>query len=137
MRASKALQLFSLLPKRPVEFYDRLMTVVEMTRERRQARFPSSNTLIFTDALRLALGVSNSDIAKLLAERELQQLEIRVSEGISNAKSAGPFDSTHNGNFCLARSIYVICRLLSPNVVLETGVAYGVTSAFTLQALAV
>jgi hypothetical protein len=31
----------------------------------------------------------------------------------------------------------VLCRLLSPNIVLETGVAYGVTSAFTLQALAV
>jgi hypothetical protein len=136
MTASKAVQLLSLLPKRPVEFYDRLMTVVEMTREPRRPRFSNGNTLVFTDALRLALGVSNSDIAKLLEERELQQLEMKVSEGIRNANGTGPFDSRHNGNFCLARSIYVVCRMLAPNVVLETGVAYGVTSAFTLQALA-
>jgi hypothetical protein len=137
MRASKAVQLLSLLPKQPVEFYDRLMTVIEVTRERRRARFPNGNTLIFTDALKLALGVSSGDITKLLAESELQRLERKVTAGITNAKGTGPFDSGHNGNFCLARSIYVLCRLLSPNIVLETGVAYGVTSAFTLQALAV
>ena len=137
MRASKIVQLLSLLPKRPVEFYDRLMTVADVTRECRRARLPNANTLIFTDALKLALGVSNGDVTKLLAERELTQLERRVSEGIAAAKSVGPFNSEHNGNFCLAKSIYVMCRLLLPNVVLETGVAYGVTSAFTLQALAV
>jgi predicted O-methyltransferase YrrM len=137
MNTSKAIRLLALLPKRPLEFYDRLMTVVEVTKDRRRAAFRRGIPLVFTDALSLALGVSSNDIAQLLAESELQRLEEKVLAGIKVAKGTGPFDSGHNGNFCLARSIYVLCRLLSPNVVFETGVAYGVTSAFTLQALAV
>jgi methyltransferase family protein len=137
MRASKAVQLLSLLPKRPVEFYDRVMTVLEVTSERGRSAFQNSNVLTFRDALSLALGVSSSEIAALLGESELQGIEMKVLEGMTNAKDKGPFHSGHNADFCLARSIYVICRLLSPNVVLETGVAYGVTSAFILQALAV
>src|SRR5258708_21736671 len=136
MNASKAVQLLSLLPKRPVEFCDRLMTVIEMTREPRRAGFPNGNTLIFTEALELALGISKSDVTKLLAENELQRLEKKITTGITNAKSAGPFDAGHNGNFCLARSTYVMCHLLSPHVVVETGVASGATTAFTLPALA-
>jgi predicted O-methyltransferase YrrM len=134
----KATQLLSLLPTRPVEFFDRVMTVVERAGDSALGfRNGYGNTLNFADALSLALGVSNSDIANLLAEQELKQLEKRVSAGIAHAKGTGPFNLGHNGNFSLARSIYVMCRLLSPSIVIETGVAYGVTSAFALQALAV
>jgi len=136
-RASKAVRLLALIPRRPVEVYDRLMTVMEVKRDRRQDAFHNSNTLVYTHALSLATGASSSAIARLLAEVELKRLEEKISIGIAIAKRTGPFDLRHNGNFCLARSIYVLCRLLSPNVVLETGVAYGVTSAFALQALAV
>jgi glycosyltransferase involved in cell wall biosynthesis len=138
MNTSKVLQLFSLLPSRPVEFFDRLVTVVERKSESVVGvRNGHGHALAFTDALSAGLGISSTDIAKLLAERELQELETKVSEQIAKTRGTGPFDSGHNGNFYLARSIYVLCRLLSPNIVLETGVAYGVTSAFTLQALAV
>jgi predicted O-methyltransferase YrrM len=137
-RASKAVQLLSLLPRRPMEFYDRMMTAWEVTCESANGfRNGRGHTLTFTDALSRALRVPSSDIKELLRESELQHLEKTVSEQIKGIQSMGPFDSAHNGNFCLARSIYVLCRLLTPNVVLETGVAYGVTSAFTLQALAV
>ncbi len=136
-RVSKAVQLLSLLPKRPVEFYDRLMTVVGAPRELRRPRVPNGDTLIFTDALKVTLGISEADIVKLLAESALLRLETNVAAGMMKMNSLGPFSSGHNGNFCLARSIYVICRVLSPETVLETGVAYGVTSAFALQALAV
>lgn len=138
MRTSKAIQLLSLLPKRPVEFFDRVMMVVERAGDSaRGFRSGHGHTLTFTDALSAALDVSSGDITGLLAESELQCLEKKVSERIIKTKNTGPFDSGHNGNFCLAKSIYVMCRLLSPSVVLETGVAYGVTSAFALQALAV
>jgi predicted O-methyltransferase YrrM len=36
-----------------------------------------------------------------------------------------------------ARLGYLLCRLISPSVVLETGVAYGVSSVFILKALEV
>jgi Methyltransferase domain len=137
MNPSKAIRLLALLPKRPVEFYDRVMTVVDVKRERHRAAFGNNDRFIFTDALRLVLGISNDEVAQILAESELQSLEEKVSLGIAAARVTGPFTSAHNGNFCLAKSIYVLCRVLSPNIVLETGVAYGVTSAFALQAMAV
>lgn len=137
MNTSKAVRLLALLPRRPVEFYDRVVTVLEVKRERDRPKLYRGNELVYVDALKLALGVSSSDVAQLLAERELQRLEEKISAGISTVKNTGPFDLGHNANLCLARTVYVLCRLLSPNVVLETGVAYGVTSAFTLQALAV
>lgn len=47
----------------------------------------------------------------------------------------GPFPTKHNADFALARMCYAVCRLLKPEVVIETGVAYGVTTAFILKAL--
>jgi Methyltransferase domain len=137
-RASKTVRLLSLLPKRPVEFYDRVMTVLERTTEAAGGLQDShGQAMAFTDALSAALCVSTSDIESLLAESQLRRLEEKVVEQITCTRSTGPFDLGHNGNFCLAKTIYVLCRLLSPTIVLETGVAYGVTSAFTLQALAI
>jgi predicted O-methyltransferase YrrM len=89
------------------------------------------------EALGLALNVSTGDIAKILSESQLGRIERAVSEGVAGVRTVDPFHLRNNGDFALARSIYVICRLRSPNAVLETGVAYGVTSAFVLQALAV
>ncbi|MGA8812249.1 MAG: class I SAM-dependent methyltransferase [Candidatus Sulfotelmatobacter sp.] len=137
MNASKALRLVSLLPKSPVEFYDRVMTVVEVTKERGRSASNATPLVTSTEALSVALDVSHREIAEILGEVELGQIERTVSEGITAQERTGPFHAGHNGDFALARSIYVICRLRSPNAVLETGVAYGVTSAFALQALAV
>jgi hypothetical protein len=41
----------------------------------------------------------------------------------------------HNADFGLARLCYLICRALKPSIVLETGVAYGLTTAVVLKAL--
>lgn len=42
----------------------------------------------------------------------------------------------HNGTATLGRVCSAVCRALRPNRVVETGVAYGVTSAYILDALA-
>ena len=47
-----------------------------------------------------------------------------------------PFPIAHNAAPSLARLCYVLCRALRPAVVLETGVAYGVSSSFITKALA-
>ncbi len=51
--------------------------------------------------------------------------------------STGPFpmDGLHNGTVTLGRLCYLLCRQLRPRRIVETGVAYGVTSAYILQAL--
>lgn len=137
MQASKAVRLLSLLPSRPVEFFDRVITMVEVNRERGHAGSSLSTTSNVRDMLTRALEVPSEDIEEILAEAELREIEEEVRERIAKLEQVGPFDSGHNGDFSLAKSIYVTCRLLSPHVVVETGVAYGVTSAFILQALAV
>lgn len=134
---SKAFRLLSLLPTRPVEFYDRLMTVVEVNRERGLSASKRTNSVTFMEALCRALDVPTGDVAKILAESQLGDIEKTVLKGIAATRTAGPFDRDHNGDFALARSLYAICRLRSPNAVLETGVAYGVSSAFMLQAMEV
>jgi len=48
----------------------------------------------------------------------------------------GPFGNFMNGTATLGRLCYLACRQLRPRMVVETGVAYGVTSAYILQALA-
>jgi predicted O-methyltransferase YrrM len=120
-----------------VEFYDRVMRVVEVTKQSRRSPSKTKDSITFMEALGLALDISTRDIAEILSESHLGSIEMTVSEGIASARTVGPFDPGCNGDFALARSIYVICRLCSPNAILETGVAYGVTSAFVLEALAV
>ena len=47
----------------------------------------------------------------------------------------GPFANFLNGTPTLGRLCYLACRQLRPRMVVETGVAYGATSAYILQAL--
>jgi len=46
-----------------------------------------------------------------------------------------PFGVFHNGTVTLGELCYLTCLYLRPRIVVETGVAYGVTSAYILQAL--
>jgi hypothetical protein len=61
----------------------------------------------------------------------LKEVRSRIEKNLFRA----PFALLHNGDFALAKLCYLACRALKPAVVLETGVAYGVTSAFILKAL--
>ena len=70
-----------------------------------------------------------------LYKREVDEVCTNISARIEAMRSTAPFALKHNGDFALARSCYVICRWLRPRVVIETGVAYGVTSSFILQAM--
>jgi predicted O-methyltransferase YrrM len=46
-----------------------------------------------------------------------------------------PIEGFHNGTVTLGRLCYLACRQLRPRIVVETGVAYGVTSTYILKAL--
>ena len=61
----------------------------------------------------------------------------RIRERIhaQEAQLTGPFGKFHDGTATLGELCYLTCRRLRPAVVVETGVAYGVTSAYILQAL--
>ena len=60
-----------------------------------------------------------------------------MNEGRARIPPGAPFRTTHNGDPLLGRVCYAMARALRPAVVIETGVCYGVTSAYLLQALRV
>lgn len=137
MLKTKLALLFSTLLKRPLEFYDRVMTLLEVRLERCWVKPPPYETTSVEGAVRgmeIALG---QEVCHFLGEEALAEIEDEVRQRTESIRSSAPFTLAHNADFILARFCYLVCRALKPENVLETGVAYGVTSAFILKALEV
>lgn len=81
------------------------------------------------DRLEPALG---QPLRPFLDEPEVASLARRAETAV--ALGEGP-PAVHNADPGLARTCYALARALRPDVVVETGVANGVTSSFLLQAL--
>lgn len=137
MFVNKALRLISLLPARPIEFYDRVTAIVEVRREQGCSRPNVYDPKAWDEVISSVEQVLEKDIEVFLNESALAEIEAEVRQGIENISSEGPFGLFHNGDLILARLCYMLCRTLKPSILLETGVAYGVTSAFILKALEV
>lgn len=131
----KSLLLASLLPTRPQEFYDRLLTIWEVRTESLSLRPPTYQPVPWDRAVRSLERALRGEAASYLGARGLREIEQEVSTRISSLGSEAPFRLIHNADLALARFCYLACRLGKPKIVLETGVAYGVTSAFILKAL--
>jgi hypothetical protein len=67
--------------------------------------------------------------------RKMQTLEEHIQKKGKALEQSGPFGLSHNGDYALGRLCYMVCRLLQPKIVIETGTAYGVTTSFLLSAL--
>ena len=134
--SSKLLQLFALLPQRPREFYNRVAAIVDSRVEVYRHSPPQYETVSW-DALmqRLTSLLAVADVEAVLQEEELRSVEEEVSCRIRALPPDAPFPLHHNGDFSLARLCYLLVRATRPSAVVETGVCYGVTSAFLLQAL--
>jgi hypothetical protein len=132
---SKAVALLSLLPVRPIEFCDRVSGVLEVQVEKILYQTPVYS-LTQWDALlnriEVTLGVP---LKSLLAESELGEIENEVELGIQALRTRASYPRSNNAGYCMARLLYLVCRAMRPGVVLETGVARGVSSAFILKAL--
>lgn len=81
------------------------------------------------DRLEASLG---QPLRPFLEEPEVAALE-RRAEAATTLDEGPP--AIHNADPGLARTCYALARALRPEVVVETGVANGVTSSFLLQAL--
>lgn len=68
---------------------------------------------------------SISDVRSVLREADQTGLDTTVKESIS----------VSNLGLQPAKALYALCRLLKPRVVVETGVAEGISSAYILKAL--
>jgi Methyltransferase domain len=130
----KTSALLSLLPRRRQEFYDRVATVAEVRLERLFAGVPAYEAVDWESAIQ-SMEVYFSDAADVLGEPALVDIEDQVRQRLEDIHHKAIFNPSHSADVTLARCCYLACRLLKPTVILETGVAYGVTSAFILRAL--
>ena len=136
MPNSKIALLVRLLPRAPRELWERLLTFAEFQAD----RFTSKGTSVPV-ALEIAIqqlgGHLGGSLDGFFYEDGLREIEDRVAQAQSEVLHQPSFDLSHNADLVLARLAYALCRLQLPEVVVETGVGYGVTTAFLLQALAV
>jgi len=74
-------------------------------------------------------------VTDLLEEPALEEVEDDTRRLLEDIRARDPFSPRWAADSRFARLGYLMCRLISPSVVLETGVAYGVSSVFILKAL--
>lgn len=130
--------LLPLLFKHPLEFYDRVSTFANVRSDSFWPEPTSYSPQEWRHVLLEAEKAIKAQLTSFLKEPALEEIEKEVRIRVQRNLSEGsPFLHSHNADFTLARTCYLICRATRPAVVLETGVAYGVTSAFILKALGV
>jgi hypothetical protein len=136
---SKFLALMSLAARNPVELYDRVITKLETRSDKiEQSHFKPKcyRPAEWNDVITRLGEHLGSDIGMILREPELSSIEAEVRSSMAERLARTPFKLAHCSDFMLARLCYALVRAARPRVVVETGVAYGVSSAFILKALA-
>ena len=136
MSVSKFLHLLPLIATSPIEFVDRIATKLEYLTDRKK-RFDGENYTAhdWNDVLLELNRLLGKDIRSILSEPGLTEIEAGVRDQIDAKLPKAPFTLAHCSDFVLARMCYALVRAVQPTTVLETGVAFGVTSAFILKAL--
>jgi predicted O-methyltransferase YrrM len=126
--------LLALLPSRPREVLDRTAGLADLVLERLPERTPTDKTVGWEDALR-SLEDAPGRAAEILAEPALVEIEGRTRRLLGEIRTSDAFSQRWAADSLFARLCYLACRLTTPETVVETGVAYGVSSAYVLRAL--
>jgi predicted O-methyltransferase YrrM len=121
----------------PSEFRDRVKTAVEVSWDRVRKSSPACPSISQLEAFDVLEGALARQIRPFFHEAALTRIETDVYSGQKTLKTKAPFSLKHNADIDLARFCYAMSRALEPSVILETGVAYGVTTAYLLQAIEV
>jgi predicted O-methyltransferase YrrM len=75
------------------------------------------------------------NVSEVLGEPALREMEENTRRLLADIRNEDTFILHWAADSLTARLCYLACRLISPEVVVETGVAYGVSSAFILRAM--
>ena len=126
--------LLSLIPRRPLEFVDRTAGYADLALERLSGAPPHYETVGWEEALR-DLEDGPGRAAEILAEPALGEIEERTRLLLDEIWASDAFSQRWAADSLFARLCYLACRLAAPETVVETGVAYGVSSAYILKAL--
>lgn len=132
----KLATLLSVAPQRPVEVAGRVATLLESTWDRFWAHPPEAEAVSADEALTaLASKLASTGADAERRASELHVVDDWVSNALGNLPSGEPISFSHCATRSLARCAYLTCRMLRPRAVVETGVAYGVTTSYILHAL--
>jgi predicted O-methyltransferase YrrM len=132
---AKSMRLFSLLLSSPPEFLDRLSSIAQACQDRVKGSSHSYSVQEKANALRSLEIVLRGNLSLRDKEAPLIGIEAHVQQHSAQIPSDAPFGKHHNGDSLLGRVCYAVARELQPQVVVETGVCYGVTSSYLLKAL--
>lgn len=126
--------LLSLAPRRPREFRDRVAGYADLGLERFSGVAPEYETVGWEEVLR-DLEKHLGRVAEILDEPALKETEENTRRLLEDIRGEDAFSPRWAADSRLARLCYLLCRLIRPSIVIETGVAYGVSSAFILRAM--
>jgi predicted O-methyltransferase YrrM len=124
----------SLVLRRPREFRDRIAGYADLGLDRLLGTSPIYETVSWERALG-DLEARMGRVGPILDEPALNEIEEHTRRLLKEISGEDPFIQYWAADSLLARCCYLACRLLKPAMVVETGVAYGVSSAFVLKAL--
>jgi predicted O-methyltransferase YrrM len=130
--AQRRIGLFSELVRDPRRFSSLIRKDIELVVDGMRSSPVTYEAISWESAARL-LAEDEGATRAILAEPGLTMVEAEV--GAASADRRGPWSTDYNADRALARCAYLVCRLVRPTVAVETGVAYGVTSAYILAAL--
>ncbi|HEV2035660.1 MAG TPA: class I SAM-dependent methyltransferase [Candidatus Dormibacteraeota bacterium] len=132
--AHRRVSLFGELVRDPRRFWSLIRKDIELLFDATRKSPDPYEAVSWESAVGL-LAQDEGTTRAILAEPALAKIEADVVAASIGRR--GPWPATYNADRALARCAYVVCRLVRPTVAVETGVAYGVTSAYILAALEV
>jgi predicted O-methyltransferase YrrM len=120
--------------RRPREFSDRVAGYADLGLDLLSGASSNYETVSWKGALR-DVEERFARAACVLEEPALGEVEENTRRLLGVIRREEASSLRWSADSLLARCCYLMCRLLEPDVVVETGVAYGVSSAFILRAL--
>jgi predicted O-methyltransferase YrrM len=126
--------LASLVLRHPREFQDRVAGYVDLGLDSLLGTSPTYEIVSWESALE-DVDARFDRVGSILDEPALDEIEGYTRRLLKDISGEDPFSLYWAADSLFARCCYLACRLLEPAIVLETGVAYGVSSAFLLKAL--
>lgn len=130
----KPLRLLETLVRSPTEFCERVVAITDGYREA-LARRPVYLEQELENVSKSLGSALQSDVVARLGDAQLADVDRQVNERQKQLPLDAPFARFHNGDVLLSRLCYAVVRCLKPAFVVETGVCYGVTSAYLLKGL--
>ena len=131
-RWQKLWTLAQVVPRKPREVIERVKHLSEVQLDRlfaRPAYYDWTTPAVSESRLAETLEVPGT------VHDELAHLQRAVATELRELPPDSPIELIHCAVGSLARTAYTTCRATRPRRVVETGVAYGVTSRYVLEAL--